>query len=237
MLRASGRSAGSSASTSAPVAANSANATTSQAKTSSSRAERLAEILAQATHRSQSQQSAPSVRAFSTSSHLAVPQPAAAANLSRPAPLGGTSRSPSFDGGPHQRQRSSAQIASAGGLADPSVSIDVDFRPIMWHAGSYEIVLLMDHREKSGKRGEQGAIPLREQGVQAETSNDMVLGDIMWVARRTDGGQEGGIQSVVLDYIIERKRLDDLVSSIRDGRFREQKVPSLIIARRRLYKR
>lgn len=125
-----------------------------------------------------------------------------------------------------QRPRSSVQIASAsaGSLAALSVNPDADFQPIIWEAGSYEIVLLMDHREKSGKRGEQGAIPLCEQGVRAETSNDMVLGDIMWVARRTDGGQEGGIESVVLDYIIERKRLDDLVSSIRDGRFREQKV-------------
>jgi len=28
----------------------------------------------------------------------------------------------------------------------------------------------------------------------------------------------------VLDYIVERKRMDDLASSIVDGRFREQKV-------------
>lgn len=32
---------------------------------------------------------------------------------------------------------------------------------------------------------------------------------------------------LVLDHIVERKRLDDLCSSIIDGRFREQKVPSL----------
>jgi hypothetical protein len=32
---------------------------------------------------------------------------------------------------------------------------------------------------------------------------------------------------LVLDHIVERKRLDDLCSSIIDGRFREQKVPWL----------
>lgn len=32
---------------------------------------------------------------------------------------------------------------------------------------------------------------------------------------------------LVLDHIVERKRLDDLCSSIIDGRFREQKVPLL----------
>jgi crossover junction endonuclease MUS81 len=43
------------------------------------------------------------------------------------------------------------------------------------------------------------------------------VGDALWVAK--SGGQE-----YVLDYIIERKRMDDLVSSITDGRFHEQKV-------------
>ena len=33
-----------------------------------------------------------------------------------------------------------------------------------------------------------------------------------------------GDREVVLDHIVERKRMDDLASSIVDGRFREQKV-------------
>ena len=33
-------------------------------------------------------------------------------------------------------------------------------------------------------------------------------------------------RELVLDYIIERKRMDDLCGSIIDGRFREQKVLS-----------
>lgn len=191
------------------------------AEASSSRADRLAEILALATNRSQSQSSVPSARAYSTSSAaLAVP-------VARPTPLRSGSGS-SADDGPHQRPRSSVLIESTGDVDDPRVEVDTNFRPIVWHAGSYEIVLLMDHREKSGKKGEQGAGPLRDMGVPAVTSNDLVLGDITWVARRTDGGQEGGVQACVLDYIVERKRLDDLVSSIRDGRFREQKVRASI---------
>ena len=31
-------------------------------------------------------------------------------------------------------------------------------------------------------------------------------------------------RELVLDYIVERKRMDDLCSSIKDGRFKEQKV-------------
>ena len=53
------------------------------------------------------------------------------------------------------------------------------------------------------------------------------LGDALWVAKCHDAnflsrlGAEG--DEVVLDYIVERKRLDDLISSVKDGRFHEQK--------------
>lgn len=53
------------------------------------------------------------------------------------------------------------------------------------------------------------------------------LGDALWVAKCRDAnflsrlGAEG--DEVVLDYIVERKRLDDLISSVKDGRFHEQK--------------
>lgn len=35
-------------------------------------------------------------------------------------------------------------------------------------------------------------------------------------------------KELVLDYIIERKRMDDLCGSIIDGRFREQKVGEIL---------
>lgn len=34
----------------------------------------------------------------------------------------------------------------------------------------------------------------------------------------------GGRRELVLDFIVERKRLDDLSGSIVDGRYKEQKV-------------
>ena len=41
------------------------------------------------------------------------------------------------------------------------------------------------------------------------------------------GSPAGTVSSteLVLDYIVERKRMDDLAGSITDGRFKEQKVP------------
>lgn len=47
----------------------------------------------------------------------------------------------------------------------------------------------------------------------------MKVGDFTWIARhKTNPDIE-----LVLPYIIERKRMDDLASSIKDGRFHEQK--------------
>ena len=49
------------------------------------------------------------------------------------------------------------------------------------------------------------------------------VSDFTWVCRERATGQE-----LVLPYIVERKRMDDLAKSIRDGRFREQKVKHMI---------
>jgi crossover junction endonuclease MUS81 len=43
------------------------------------------------------------------------------------------------------------------------------------------------------------------------------VGDFLWIARDDQNNE------LVLPYIVERKRMDDLGSSIRDGRFHEQK--------------
>lgn len=50
------------------------------------------------------------------------------------------------------------------------------------------------------------------------------LGDVIWVAKRKDE------EELVLEHVLERKRADDLVASIKDGRFKEQKVDLLKLA-------
>uniref|UniRef100_A0A3B3ZFZ2 Crossover junction endonuclease MUS81 n=1 Tax=Periophthalmus magnuspinnatus TaxID=409849 RepID=A0A3B3ZFZ2_9GOBI len=54
------------------------------------------------------------------------------------------------------------------------------------------------------------------------------VGDFLWVAREKMDPVPGQLRApcgreLVLDYIVERKRIDDLCGSIIDGRFREQK--------------
>lgn len=94
-----------------------------------------------------------------------------------------------------------------------------DFTPEVLKAGSYAVHLMLDNREVR-TRSDRDYIQdnLADAGVRPIT-RPLQVGDAMWVAREK-GGQR---REVVLDYIIERKRLDDLVSSIRDGRFHEQK--------------
>jgi ERCC4-type nuclease len=97
------------------------------------------------------------------------------------------------------------------------------FEPVIWPAGSFEITLLLDTREIGSKKDRSGFLDrLVKEGLDCE-QEALPLGDIIWVARRIDGGGEPGEDQVVLDWVIERKRLDDLVSSITDGRFHEQK--------------
>ncbi|KAJ1926928.1 Crossover junction endonuclease mus81 [Tieghemiomyces parasiticus] len=93
--------------------------------------------------------------------------------------------------------------------------------PAAFSAGAYQIFLVLDNREIRS-RTDRGFIrvELENRGVPVLIRN-LELGDIMWVARPyscTDADEE-----LFLGYIVERKRMDDLVASIRDGRYKEQK--------------
>jgi crossover junction endonuclease MUS81 len=67
---------------------------------------------------------------------------------------------------------------------------------------------------------------LAKQGV-TPVMRSLEVGDAQWIAKCHDpallsrSGAEG--DEVVLDWIVERKRMDDLIGSIKDGRFHEQK--------------
>lgn len=54
---------------------------------------------------------------------------------------------------------------------------------------------------------------LRAKGVTARVEQ-LVCGDVLWVAQRRDNP---AVQ-YVLDYVVERKRVDDLAGSIKDAR-------------------
>ncbi|KAH0558634.1 hypothetical protein GP486_004716 [Trichoglossum hirsutum] len=101
------------------------------------------------------------------------------------------------------------------------------FKPITLPAGSFTVHLVLDTREVRTKTDrDYMQEELAKKGVPPIVRN-LELGDALWVARCHDSralevyGEEG--DEVMLDWIVERKRLDDLVGSIKDGRFQEQK--------------
>ncbi|WFC99307.1 Crossover junction endonuclease mus81 [Malassezia yamatoensis] len=101
---------------------------------------------------------------------------------------------------------------------------------------SYTIHMIMDHREvrakQSGHSDTNRRVTFEEamqrRGVQCEL-RALELGDILWVARPKPNLTAAqalpwkNVQEVVLDAVVERKRLDDLTSSLFDGRWHEQK--------------
>ena len=130
--------------------------------------------------------------------------------------------------------RLSSHVQPAHPLAESSTSTDnlniPDFDPakgLIFPAGSYEIILVLDTREIESKSNrDRFSEKLADKGVKLET-RALRLGDVCWIAKRLDGygGEE---DECVLDYVLERKRLDDLCSSMRDGRYHEQCVSCVL---------
>jgi crossover junction endonuclease MUS81 len=135
-----------------------------------------------------------------------------------------------FEAMPGQRHRPVQDPTSQAPPPDTLPS----FQPILFPPGSCSIHLLLDSREvRTVKDREYISEELQKRGITPITRG-LPLGDALWVARPKpayehllatsnfdDDGE--GSNEIVLDHIIERKRLDDLIFSIKDGRFHEQK--------------
>ncbi|KAL7797691.1 hypothetical protein V8C43DRAFT_276731 [Trichoderma afarasin] len=101
------------------------------------------------------------------------------------------------------------------------------FTPIRIPPGSFTVHLVLDVREVRAKTDrDYMQEELVKQGVKP-IMRSLEIGDVQWIAKCHDStllsrhGAEG--DEIVLDWIVERKRLDDLIGSIKDGRFHEQK--------------
>lgn len=116
----------------------------------------------------------------------------------------------------------------------PPSDVLAKFTPIVFPPGSCSVHLLLDSREvRTVKDREYISEELQKKGITPIT-RALPLGDALWIARpkpafkhlfataNVDDDGEGS-NEIVLDHIIERKRLDDLIFSIKDGRFHEQK--------------
>ncbi|KAF6155274.1 hypothetical protein GIB67_019800 [Kingdonia uniflora] len=88
----------------------------------------------------------------------------------------------------------------------------------------YDVVLILDDREhftrsKNGSRSKKFMESIEtEFKIQIEVRR-LEVGDGLWIAKHKYTGSE-----YVLDFIVERKHVDDLFSSIKDSRYRDQKL-------------
>ncbi|XP_055817958.1 crossover junction endonuclease MUS81 isoform X3 [Solanum dulcamara] len=105
----------------------------------------------------------------------------------------------------------------------------------------YEVVLILDDREQFTSRGSRSrklvenistqfkikidvclgetSLPSNDPGKTRDLQRRLPVGDAIWIARNKVIGTE-----YVLDFIVERKNVEDLQSSIRDNRYRDQKL-------------
>ncbi|CAK7918380.1 crossover junction endonuclease Mus81p [[Candida] anglica] len=115
-------------------------------------------------------------------------------------------------------------------LHDPSNKTYSGVKYELWGATDYDIVLVIDTREvRSQTERDFFQKRLEALGVTCEVEA-LSVGDGVWLARHKQTGRQ-----VVLNYIFERKRIDDLAFSIRDGRFQEQKVRLKMAAMKHVY--
>lgn len=150
--------------------------------------------------------------------------PVSSAPVSNPAVI--LEDSPVPEGDPPKQAIEYADVIANGPVVSGNFS-PPEFTPIRLQPGSFTVHLVLDVREVRAQTDrDYMRNELAKKGVTA-IMRSLELGDAVWVAKCHDPeflgrhGAEG--DEVVLDWIVERKRLDDLIGSIRDGRFNEQK--------------
>ncbi|XP_041099327.1 crossover junction endonuclease MUS81 isoform X2 [Polyodon spathula] len=142
-------------------------------------------------------------------------------------------------GGGDRRRGEGGRGSGPGTVRDAAGSLASSERPpparghvpgFVLTPGTFDIVLCVDFIETTGGssgRKQELVTELKRNGVDFDVRK-LNVGDFLWTARervRHIPGQLRAPQAreLVLDYIVERKRMDDLCGSIIDGRFREQK--------------
>ncbi|KAK4761401.1 hypothetical protein SAY87_029285 [Trapa incisa] len=104
-------------------------------------------------------------------------------------------------------------------LSIPPLSVGEKFED------AYEVILILDDREQFATRGSRSKRIVDNVCMQFNIKIEvrrLPVGDAIWIAHHKYLDNE-----YVLDFIVERKKVDDLRSSIRDNRYKDQKLKLL----------
>ncbi|XP_055988013.1 crossover junction endonuclease MUS81 isoform X2 [Sorex fumeus] len=145
---------------------------------------------------------------------LALAQKLAAAEGQGSLDVGlGSGEAPRED--PQDPREASAECGASEGSGQPAA---LELKP-----GEYRVLLCVDIGEAKGA-GHRAELLRELQRLRvAHSVRRLHVGDFVWVAQETQPQDPANPRELVLDHVVERKRTDDLCSSIIDGRFREQK--------------
>ncbi|XP_034869172.1 crossover junction endonuclease MUS81 isoform X1 [Mirounga leonina] len=127
------------------------------------------------------------------------------------------------DIGPEEPPGEEPEVPGAASAELGASEGSVQQPPLALGPGEYRVLLCVDVGEAKGA-GHRSELLLELQRLHVtHTVRKLHVGDFVWVAQETRPRDPARPKELVLDHIVERKRLDDLCSSIIDGRFREQK--------------
>ncbi|XP_004393979.1 PREDICTED: crossover junction endonuclease MUS81 [Odobenus rosmarus divergens] len=127
------------------------------------------------------------------------------------------------DIGPEQPPGEEPEVPGAASAELGTSEGSVQQPPLALGPGEYRVLLCVDVGEAKGA-GHRPELLLELQRLHVtHTVRRLHVGDFVWVAQETRPRDPARPGELVLDHIVERKRLDDLCSSIIDGRFHEQK--------------
>ncbi|KAJ2415996.1 Crossover junction endonuclease mus81 [Coemansia sp. RSA 2530] len=125
------------------------------------------------------------------------------------------------------RNRSAGTIRPTSGTTfsrqSSTTASDIELSDLIHYPrGEYDIILIVDSREVHST-ADRNLISkeLEEQQVKLEI-RPLTVGDYLWIARAKPTSTFRHLPDIALDYVVERKRMDDLCASIRDGRYKEQ---------------
>ena len=150
----------------------------------------------------------------------------AAGRSCQPRPWAGNSTDIQDSSMRRERESIGSQPAARPKL-NASQNSTLPFKSLRLAPGTFTVELVLDNREVHSRNNRDYIQEeLRARSIQPIV-RPLDLGDALWIAKCKDPrllprlGEEG--DEVILDWIVERKRLDDLWNSIKDGRFLEQK--------------
>ncbi|GJQ86282.1 mus81 [Trypoxylus dichotomus] len=97
-----------------------------------------------------------------------------------------------------------------------------NFEMALFAPYTFEVLLVVDKQETAGSKEKLQNDPVLLELTNLDVPHDvkhLKVGDYVWICRsKTTPNVE-----LVLPYVVERKRMDDFGSSIKDGRYHEQK--------------